>query len=187
MSSSKRPGIRLRTAREIARHAERILEEAAAAARQFEKQGIRSATLSRAELMRKLSGKTAHSPFLTQVGWGNAVRGSTFALRFGIMNPDPRPYDEATLAMCVYWGPGTGVADPGESLLAADQAFGVRAVNLGILNPSPSLQFIIADHVLPTGLAAGASRSDVSYLLYSVNAMDAGIVLERGSLSVAIA
>lgn len=37
-----------------------------------------------AELIRKLSGKTANSPFLTQIGWGTATRGSVFGLRFVI-------------------------------------------------------------------------------------------------------
>jgi hypothetical protein len=98
---SKRPPIKRRSAREIARHADRILDEAAARAKELEKQGLRTVTLPRTELIRKLGGRTAHSPFLTQVGWGNAVRGSTFALRFGLMNPDPFPYED-TVGLCVY-------------------------------------------------------------------------------------
>jgi hypothetical protein len=187
MRSPKRRPTKLRFAREIARRADRILEEAAARTREFEKQGLRSVTLPRAELIRKLSGETAHSPFLTQIGWGNAVRGSTFVLNFGIMNPDPYPYSESNLGLCVYWGPGTGVADPGESLVAADKALGVLAVDLGVLNASASPYYISANHVLPATLAAGGNRSDLSYLLYLVNSFDACVVLERGSLSVAIA
>jgi hypothetical protein len=186
MRSPKRRRTTSRAAREITRQADRILEEAAIKTKEFEKQGLRSITLPRAELIRKLSGSTAHSPFLTQIGWGNAVRGSTFPLNFGIMNPDSWPYSENNLGLCVYWGPGTGVADPGESLLAADKALGVRAVELGILNASASPYYISASHVLPATLAAGGTRSDVSYLLYAINAFDASLVLERGSLSVAI-
>lgn len=183
----KRRRTKPRSAREIARHADRILEEAAAKAKDFEEQGLRSVTLARADLVRKLSRKTAHSPFLTQIGWGRAVRGTTFPLSFGIMNPDPWPYDEGNLALCVYWGPGTGLAEPGQSLLAADPALGVQAIELGVLNASPSPYYITASHVLPATLAAGNSRSEVSYFLYAMDSFDTCVVLERGSLSVAIA
>ena len=173
-------------ARKLGQHADEILKEMAASARIFAKQGLRSVTLPRAELIRKLSGKTAHSPFLTQVSWGNAVRGATFGLHFGIMNPDPFAYDEANLGLSVYWGPGTGVAEPGDSLLAADRALGVLAIELGTMNGSPSPYSISASHVLPAGLAANGTRSEVSYLLYTMEAFGAGVLLERGSLSVAI-
>jgi hypothetical protein len=171
----------------VARHADRILEESAARELELKAQGLRVVTLPRAELIRKLSGKTAHSPFLTQLGWGRAVRGSTFVLNFGIMNPDPLVYSEFDLGLCVYWGTGTGVGDPGVSILAADPAVGVRAIELGFLNASASPYYISADHVLPAALAAGNSRSELSYLLYLVNAFDANEVLERGSISISIA
>jgi hypothetical protein len=176
-----------RSAREIARHADQVLEEAAARARDFEKRGMRSVTLPRGELIRKLTRKTAHSPFFTQVGWGAAVRGTTFPLSFGIMNPDPWYYFEANLALCVYWGTGAGLATPGESLLLADKALGVMAIDLGTLNASPSPYYISASHVLPATLAAGNSRSEVNYFLYEMNSFDALVLLERGSLSIAIA
>jgi hypothetical protein len=184
---AKQPKRPRRSAREIAKHADQILESAARKKLEYDKQGLRSVTLPRAELIEKLTGKMAHSPFLTQVGWGPAIRGANFVLNFGIMNPDPRPYDEANLGLSVYWGPANGVASPGESLLAADKALGVLAIDLGVLNPSASLYYVSANHVLPAGLAAGGSRSDVSYLLYEINAFRASVVLERGSLSVAIA
>ena len=183
----KRPAPKIRSAREIARHADRVLEESACKAQELTKQGLSVVTISRDELIRKLSRKTAHSPFLTSIAWGIAVRGSTFLIQFEIMNPDPWFYGETNLGLCVYWGPGTGVGDPGESLLAADPAVGVRAVELGILNPSPSPYSISADHMLPTTLAAGGKRSEVSYLLYLMHAFSANVVLERGSISVAIA
>jgi hypothetical protein len=178
---------RARAARAIARHADHILKEAAAKERDLARQGLRTVTLSREQLIRKLSEKTAHSPFLTQIGWGNAVRGSTFYLTFGIMNPDPYPYDEGNLSLCVYWGAGTGVGSPGEALLAADRALGVIAVELGILNASATPHYISAAHVLPATLATGAVRSDLSYLMYTINAFGPIVVLERGTLSIAIA
>ena len=46
---------------------------------------------------------------------------------------------------------------------------------------------VTADHMLPTTLAAGGKRSEVSYLLYLMHAFSANVVLERGSISVAIA
>ena len=187
MPTSKKRSRPKRSAREIARHADQILEEAAVKAREFEKRGMRSVTLPRDQLIRKLGRKTAHSPFITQVGWGAAVRGATFPLNFGIMNPDPWYYFEANLALCVYWGTGNGLATPGESLLLADKALGVRAVELGTLNASTSLYYISADHVLPATLAAGSSRSEVNYFMYDMNSFDALVLLERGSLSIAIA
>lgn len=186
MGSPKRKRKTHRPAREIARHADRILAEAFVKSKEFEKRGLRTVTLPRAVLIRKLSGKTAHSPFLTSISWGNAVRGTTFPLTFGIMNPDPWTYFEANLALCVYWGTGTGVAPPGESLLAADPALGVRAVDVSILNSSPSPYYVSASHLLPATLAPGSNRSDVSYLLYAIDPFDVSVILERGSLSVAI-
>jgi hypothetical protein len=171
----------------VARHADRILEESAVKERELKAQGLRVVTLPRAELIRKLSGKTAHSPFLTQIGWGIAVRGSTFVLNFGIMNPDPLVYSEANLGLCIYWGTGTGVGDAGVSILAADAAVGVRAIDLGFLNASASPYYVSANHVLPAALAAGNHRSELSYLLYLVHSFDASVVLERGSISIAIA
>ena len=187
MGSPKRNRKTRRSAREIARHADRILAEAFVKSKEFEKRGLRTVTLPRAVLIRKLSGKAAHSPFLTSISWGNAVRGTTFPLSFGIMNPDPWAYFEANLALCVYWGTGTGVAPPGESLLAADPALGVRAVDVGILNSSPSPYYVSASHLLPATLAPGSNRSDVSYLLYAIDSFAVSVFLERGSLSVAIA
>jgi hypothetical protein len=174
-------------ARKLGQHAEVVLNELAASTREFAKKGLRSVTLPRAELIRKLSGKTAHSPFLVQISWGNAVRGSMFSLHFGIMNPDPWPYDEGNLGLSVYWGPGTGVAESGESVLAADRALGVLAIELGTLNASATPYSISASHLLPAGLAANGARSEVSYLLYTMEAFGPGVLLERGSLSVAIA
>jgi len=175
-----------KTTRQLAAHADQILEEAAANTRAFAKEGMRTVTLPRAELIRKLSGKTAHSPFLTQIGWGTATRGSMFGLRFVIMNPDPYPWDEANLGLSVYWGPGTGLMDPGDSILAADPAVGVLAIELGILNPSATPYNVSAAHVLPAGFSATTSRNEVSYQLYTVNSFGPGVLLERGSLSVAI-
>ncbi|MCU1549120.1 MAG: hypothetical protein JWO29_2071 [Arthrobacter sp.] len=177
---------RARSTRTISRQADRILEEARARERDYESEGLRSVTISRDDLIRELTHATGHSPFLTQIGWGNAVRGSTFTLNFGIMNPDPWPYSEANLGLCVYWGVGTGIGSAGESLQIADEAIGVFAVELGTLNWSASPYYIDASHFLPTTLAPGASRIEMSYLLYEVNAFDACVVLKRGTLSIGI-
>jgi hypothetical protein len=177
---------KISSTRKLGQHADEILKELAANSRDFAKQGMRSVTLPRAELIRKLSGKTAHSPFLTQIGWGNAVRGQMFGLRFVIMNPDPYPWDEANLGLSVYWGPGTGLVEPGDSVLNADPALGVLAIELGTLNPSATPYNISAAHALPATLAPNSTRSEVSYLLYTMNSFGPGVLLERGSLSVAL-
>lgn len=88
--SKSRPGKRRGpSTRELTEQADRILEDALQRQREYQRLGIMSATISRAELIHKLSGKTAHSPFLTQISWSHAVRGSTFLVNFGLMNPDP--------------------------------------------------------------------------------------------------
>ncbi|WP_309072408.1 hypothetical protein [Arthrobacter sp.] len=102
------------------------------------------------------------------------------------MNPDPWPYSEANLGLCVYWGVGTGIGSAGESLQVADEAIGIFAVELGTLNSSASPYIIDASHVLPATLAPGASRIEMSYLLYEVNSFDACMVLKRGTLSMGI-
>ena len=147
-----------RSTRTISRQADRILEETRARERDYERRGLRSVTISRDELIRELTHAGEHSPFLTQIGWGPAIRGSTFYLDFGIMNPDPWYYDEGNLGLCVYWGVGTGTGSTGESLQIAEEAIGVFAVELGTLNPSTSPHIINASHFLPTTLAPGASR-----------------------------
>jgi len=174
------------SARRLARHADDILKEMDANARDFAKQGMRSVTLPRAELIRKLSGKTANSPFLTQIGWGQAIRGSIFGIRFVIMNPDPFPWDEANLGLSVYWGPGTGLMEPGDSILAADPTVGVLAIELGTMNPSATPYNISAAHALPAGFSLNTNRNEISYQLYTMNSFGIGTLLERGSLSVAI-
>ncbi len=180
----RHPGAR--SARTISRQADRILEEARARERDYESKGLRSVTISRDALIRELTHAIEHSPFLTQIGWGPAARGSTFPLDFGIMNPDPWPYSEANLGLCVYWGVGTGIGSAGESLQVADEAIGIFAVELGTLNSSASPYIIDASHVLPATLAPGASRIEMSYLLYEVNSFDACMVLKRGTLSMGI-
>lgn len=178
--------LKARSTRAISRQADRILEEAKARKRDYESRGIRSVTISRDDLIRELTHAGEHSPFLTSIGWGSAVRGSSFYLDFGIMNPDPWYYYEGNLGLCVYWGVGTGTGSVGESLQMADPAIGVFAVELGYLNGSPTPYTINASHVLPTTLAPGASRIEMSYLLYEVNAFDACVVLKRGTLSMKI-
>jgi len=69
------------SARQLELRADELMKELDANARDFAKQGMRWTTLPRAELVRKLSGKTAHSPFLRQIGWGYAVRGSLVSQR----------------------------------------------------------------------------------------------------------
>jgi hypothetical protein len=182
----KRKTGKIRSARKLALHADQILKEMDANARDFARQGMRSVTLPRAELIRKLGGKTANSPFLTQIGWGTAIRGSMFGLRFVIMNPDPYPWDEANLGLSVYWGPGTGLMEPGDSILAADPVIGVMAIELGTLNPSATPYNVSAAHALPAGFSATTTRNEVSYQLYTMNSFGVGTLLERGSLSIAI-
>ena len=85
------------TARDVAEQADRILADALKRERDYKRKGMSSVTLPRDELIRKLRGRTAHSPFHPD-RLGNPVRGSTFVLNFGLMNPDPWPTTTGTSA-----------------------------------------------------------------------------------------
>ncbi|MBC7790683.1 MAG: hypothetical protein H7Z74_12105 [Anaerolineae bacterium] len=174
-----------RSRREIALHADRILKVAAERAKSGEAKGLSTVILPRAELIKKLSRRSAHSPFLTHIGWGLAVRGSNFPLSFGVMNPDPWPYSDGNLGLCIYWGPAGGITEPGLSMLNADKPPGVLAVTIGYLNASPTPYDLSADHIIP--LTARGGRNDLSYLLYSTDSWQAGTLLERGSIDVIVA
>ena len=180
-SSSRK---RLRSAREIAEHADRILEEALQRKREYQRLGMTSVTISRAELIRKLSGKTAHSPFLTQIGRSNAVRGTTFLLNFGLMNPDPFPYDEENLGICYCWSDAGGLTDPGMTLLRADPSVGVRQVSLGTLNGAPMPYYLASTHDIPATFRLGPA--DLNYFLYQPDAFGPAVLLSRGTLRVVV-
>ena len=171
-----------RSASAIAAHADRILAEALKRARENARKGIMTVTISRAELIAKLSGKTAHSPFLTQIGWGNAVRGSNFVLNFGLMNPDPWPYSNANLAICYCWANGAGLTEPGLALLAADPTVGVRQVDMGNLNTAAMPYYLAADHALPATFQVGPA--DLNYFLYQPDSWAAAVLLTRGTIRV---
>lgn len=170
------------SARMIAAQADRILAEASQRERENARKGMKTVTISRAALIAKLGGKTAHSPFLTQVGWGAAVRGSIFVLHFGLMNPDPWPYENANLALCYCWASGAALAEPGLALLAADPAVGVRQVEMGILNTAATPYDLAADHTIPTMFQVGPA--DLNYFLYRPEAWTTGVLLERGTIRV---
>ncbi len=170
--------------RVLAAQADRILEEARQREKQLRRRRMSVVTLSREELIRKLSGKTAHSPFFTQVGWGAAKRGSNFPWSFGIMNPDPWPYSSANLALCYGWSQAGCLAEPGLAVLAARAPLGVRQVDLGVLNTSASPYYVSADHVIPTSFPLGFA--ELTYFLYAPDAFSAGVLLERGCLVINI-
>ena len=184
--SSKTPsaGRPRRSARELAEQADRILADALERERDYERKGMSSVTLPRDELIRKLSGKTAHSPFLSQIGWGAAIRGSTFVLNFGLMNPDPRPYEIANLGLCFCYSDAGALTDPGLTLLRAEPSIGVVQVEIGILNGAPMPYYLSADHAIPGGFRAGPA--DVNYFLYEPSAFAEGVLLERGTIRVEV-
>ncbi len=152
--------------------------------RDFARRGMSSVTLPRAELIRKLRGETAHSPFLTQIGWGPAVRGSTFVLNFGLMNPDPWPYDNGRLGICCCWSDAGGVTEPGLTLLRAEPSVGVRQVDIPVLNTAATPYFLSADHLIPAAFRAGPA--DLNYFVYIPDSFAAGELLTRGSLRIVV-
>jgi len=169
----------------VARHADRILRQLEREARENTEKGITTVILPRDELIRKLSGKTAHSPFLASIGLGNAARGAAFGLWFTIQQPDPWSYDDNNLALCYCWSDAGGLSDPGAALLRAEPNVGVIQVPLGILNGAAMPYTIFSSHNIPAGFRAGPA--ELNYFLYTPDAFAASVLLERGTLRVVVA
>ena len=172
------------SAREIAEQADRILEDALQREREHERLGMTSVTISRAELIRKLSGKTANSPFLTQIGRSNAVQGTTFLLNFGVMNPDPWPYSDANLGLCYCWSDAGGITDPASTLLRAEPSIGVRQVPIGYLNASAMPYYLSSTHDIPATFRLGPA--DINWFLYQPDPWNPSVLLSRGTIRVEV-
>ncbi len=171
--------------RALAEHADRILADALERANEYERQGFHSATIPRADLIAKLSGRTAHSPFITQVGWGNAVRGATFVLDFGLMNPDPFPYEIGNLGLCFCYADAGALSDPGMTLVRAEPSVGIVQVEIGTLNGAPTAYYLDAIHTIPATFRTGPA--DLDYFLYQPDPFAAGVLLERGTIRIDVA
>jgi hypothetical protein len=172
------------SARELAKQADRILEEAFEHEREYQRLGMTTVTISRAELIRKLSGKTAHSPFLTQIGRSNAVRGSTFLVNFGLMNPDPLVYQESNLGICYCWADAGGLTDPGTTLLRADPSVGIRQVPIGTLNTAPMPYYLSSTHDIPATFRLGPA--ELNYFMYQPHPFEPAVLLTRGTLKMEV-
>ena len=176
-SSIKKPR---RSARDIAKQADRILEEARQRAQENARLGMTTVTISREELILNLSGKTAHSPFLTSIGRGNAVRGATFLISFGVMQPDGwAVYSEGNLGLCYCWSDAGGLMDPGLALLQAEPTVGVVQVDIGILN-SAAMPYDLVHPSHTHHLSPGPA--DLNYFLYLSDAFGPAVLLKRGTL-----
>jgi hypothetical protein len=176
---------RSRSARSvIAEQADRILAEALEREREYQRLGMVTVTISREELVRKLTRRGAHSPFLTQISRSNAVRGTTFLMNFGLMNPDPWPYDELNLGLCYCWSDAGAITDAGSALLRADPALGIRQVAIGTLNAAPMPYSLSTLCDIPAGFRLGPA--DVNWFLYQPNVFDVGILLSRGTMRVVV-
>jgi hypothetical protein len=144
-----------------------------------------SVTIPRAELILNLSGKTAHSPFLTQIGMSNAVRGATFLISFGVMQPDGwMVYSEANLGLCYCWSDAGGLTDPGLTLFRADPTVGVIQVDIGTLNSAPMPYNLSSTHHIPSSFRLGPA--DLNYFLYMPDAFGPAVLLKRGTLRVVV-
>ena len=174
-----------RSARDIAEQADRILEEAQQREREYARLGITSVTISRAELILSLSGKTAHSPFLTQIGMSNAVRGATFLIGFGVMQPDGwMVYSEANLGLCYCWSDAGGLTDAGLTLQRAEPSVGVVQVDIGTLNSAPMPYNLSSTHLIPATFRLGPA--DLNYFFYLPDAWGPAVLLKRGTLRVIV-
>ena len=174
-----------RSAREIAEQADRILEEARQREREFSRLGMTTLTISRAELILGLSGKTAHSPFITQIGMGNAVRGATFLINFAVMQPDGwMVYSESNLGLCYCWSDAGGLSDPGLTLLRATPTVGIVQVDIGTLNSAPMPYNLSSTHIIPTAFRLGPA--DLNYFLYMPDPWGPAVLLKRGTLRLVV-
>ena len=174
-----------RSARDIAKQADRILEQAQQRAQENARLGMTTVTISREELILNLSGKTAHSPFLTSIGRGNAVRGATFLISFGVMQPDGwAVYDEGNLGLCYCWSDAGGLMDPGLALLQAEPTVGVVQVDIGILNSAAMPYDLSSTHLIPTTFRPGPA--DLNYFLYLSDAFGPAVLLKRGTMRMVV-
>lgn len=174
-----------RSARAIAEHADRILEEARQREQEYARLGMTSVTISRTELILNLSGKTAHSPFLTQIGTSSAVRGATFLIEFGVMQPDGwMVYFESNLGLCYCWSDAGGLTDPGLTLLRVEPSVGVVQVGIGTLNSAPMPYYLSSTHPISTTFRLGPA--DLNYFFYLPHSFGPAVLLKQGTLRMVV-
>jgi len=174
-----------RSARAIAAQADRILEEARRREQEYTRLGMTTVTISRAELILGLSGKTAHSPFLTQIGYGNAVRGATLLIDFGVMQPDGwMVYSETNFGICYCWSDAGGLMDPADTLLQAEPSVGVIQLDIGYLNAATMPYSLSSTHLIPATFRLGPA--DLNYFLYMPDAFGPAALLKRGTIRVVV-
>jgi hypothetical protein len=175
-----------RSAREVAQQADRILEEARRREEEYARLGMTTVTISRADLILGLSGKTAHSPFLTWISYSNAVRGATYLINFGVMQPDWWiVYSESNFGLCYCWSDAGGLMDPGLALLRAEPTVGVVQVDIGTLNYAPMPYTLSSTHLIPSTFRLGPA--DLNYFLYQPDPFGPAVLLKRGTIRVVVA
>jgi hypothetical protein len=146
---------------------------------------MRTVIISREELIRNLSGQTTHSPFLTSIGYSNAVRGTNFLIDFGVMQPDGwMVYEEANLGLCYCWSDAGGLTDPGLTLLRAEPTVGVIQVPIGILNSAPMPYYLSSIHPVSSSFRLGPA--DLNYFLYLPDAFAPAVLLKRGTIRLVV-
>jgi hypothetical protein len=105
-------------------------------------------------------------------------------MNFGVMNPDPWPYDEMNLGLCYCWSDAGGLTDPASALLRAEPSIGIRQVTIGILNPASMPYSLSTICDIPGSFRLGPA--DVNWFLYQPNVFDAGTLLSRGTMRVVV-
>jgi hypothetical protein len=174
-----------RSTRAIGQQADRILLEARLREQEYARLGLRTETISRSELINGLSGKTAHSPFITQIGMSGAVRGATFLINFVIMQPDAGfVYDDNNLGLCYCWSDAGGLMDPGQNLLIAEPSVGLIQVDIGTINSTPMPYTISSTHFIPSTFRLGPA--DLNYFLYLPDPWGEAVLLKRGTMRVVV-
>jgi hypothetical protein len=99
---------------------ERILEDAENFRKDAEKKKMRSTSVTREELERKLD--RSNSPMIIAQGWsGSAAPGGAISYTVRITNPDP--FTRSSLYVHVFVGPPNKVPDVGVALTAVDARF----------------------------------------------------------------
>jgi hypothetical protein len=174
-----------RSVRELAHHADLIIQEGQRRATEYSRLGITMVFVPRQELIRNLSGKSIHSPFLTWIGYSGAVRGATFLIDFGIMQPDGYlVYSEANLGLCYCWSDAGGLTDPGLTLARAAPSVGVIQVPIGTLNSATMPYTLSSTHLIPSSFRLGPA--DLNYFLYMPDPFGPATLLKRGTIRLVV-
>ncbi|MBI2866912.1 MAG: hypothetical protein HYX97_01095 [Chloroflexi bacterium] len=126
----------------------KLLKEIARLKQEAEKQGLMFQSLSEEELLRKVRGKSSHSPFISSWSWKNLTSaGSTTYLNVWAFNPDSFAWHTVFLSM--FFGPPNFFDDIAQAWLHRDTRWpelstGPFSIPAGAISPGQNFTFAAA-------------------------------------------